>query len=114
MEHHKQEPDGEPLSVAEFATVLTRLSNMELLARLDLVLLELEKRFARYAQVGSELLQMADEGLVLAVRTQARLRQAQLAAQHAEGHLQVVGVGQWSPSSTRPGWNQDPRITPKE
>ena len=53
---------------------------------------------------------MADEGLVLAAR--ARLRQQALSsAQHAEGHLQVVGVGEWRPKSTRPSWNTDPRLS---
>ena len=54
---------------------------------------------------------MADEGLVLAVRARARLGQALSAAQHAEGHLQVVGVGDWKPTSTRPSWNAEPRLT---
>jgi hypothetical protein len=54
---------------------------------------------------------MADEGLVLALRAGARLRQAQSAASHSAGHLQVVGVGDWSPSSTNPGWNDDRRVT---
>ncbi len=36
---------------------------------------------------------MADEGLVLAVRSKARLGQVLSSAQHAESHLQVVGVG---------------------
>jgi hypothetical protein len=54
---------------------------------------------------------MADEGLVLAVRAGARLRQAQSATMHATGHLQVLGVGDWSPQSTNPGWDSDPRVT---
>ena len=28
----------------------------------------------------------------------------------AEGHLQVVGVGEWRPTSTRPSWNAEPRL----
>ena len=52
------------------------LSNPELLSALDLALLELEKRLFRYAKVGSELLEMADERLVLAARAKARLGQS--------------------------------------
>jgi hypothetical protein len=29
----------------------------------------------------------------------------------AEGHLQFVGVGDWKPTSTRPAWNAEPRLT---
>jgi hypothetical protein len=83
----------------------------ELLSALDLALLELEKRLFRYAKVGPELLEMADEGLVLAARAKARLGQSLSAAQHTEGHLQVVGVGEWQPTSTRPSWNAEPRLT---
>jgi hypothetical protein len=54
---------------------------------------------------------MADEGLVLAARAKARLGQALSAAQHAEGYLQVVGVGDWKPTSTRPSWNAEPLPT---
>ena len=82
-----------------------------LLCALDLALLELEKRLFRYAKVGPELLEMADEGLVLAARAKARLGQALSAAQHAEGHLQIVGVGDWKPTGTRPAWNAEPRLT---
>ncbi len=57
---------------------------------------------------------MADEGLVLAVRSRARLGQALSSAQHAEGHLQIVGVGEWKPTSTRPGWNTEPRLNQEE
>ena len=81
---------------------LSNLSNPELLSALDLALLELEKRLFRYAKVGRELLEMADEGLVLAARAKARLGQSLSAAQHTEGHLQVVGVGEWRPTSMRP------------
>jgi hypothetical protein len=89
---------------------LRRLSNEELLAALDQALLELERRLFRYAHVGAELQQMADEGLLLSSRSAARLAQAQSAAAHTQGHLQVVGVGDWSPSSTRPSWSDDPRV----
>ena len=89
---------------------LANLTNTQLLTALDEVLLELEKRLLRYARVGAELVEMADEGLVLSVRTAARLRQAQSAAQHTEGHLQVVGVGPWRPTSTNPSWSDDPRV----
>jgi len=90
------------------------LSNPELLSALDLALLELEKRLFRYAKVGPELLEMADEGLVLSARAKARLGQSLSAAQHTEGHLQVVGVGEWRPTSTRPSWNAEPRLPPGE
>jgi hypothetical protein len=54
---------------------------------------------------------MSEEGLVLAVRSAARLRQTQSAAAHTAGHLQVLGVGEWTPTSTNPGWSDDPRVT---
>jgi hypothetical protein len=104
--HH---PNEEP--VPDFQRTL---SNPELLSALDLALLELEKRLCRYAKVGPELLEMADEGLVLAASAKARLGQALSAAQHAEGHLQVVGVGEWQPTSTRTSWNAEPRLTQEE
>ena len=88
----------------------SNLSNPELLSALDLALLELEKRLFRYAKVGLELLEMADEGLALAARAKARLGQFLSAAQHTEGHLQVVGVGEWSPTGTRPAWDAEPRL----
>jgi hypothetical protein len=72
--------------------------------------LELETRLFRYAKAGAELLEMAAEGLVLAARAKARLGQSLSAAQHTEGHLQVVGVGEWPPISTRPAWNAEPRL----
>ena len=106
--HPKEEP-REP--VPHFEKALSNLTNPELLSALDLALLELEKRLFRYAKVGPELLEMADEGLVLAARAKARLGQSLSAAQHAEGHLQVVGVGEWQPTSTRPSWNAEPRVT---
>jgi hypothetical protein len=106
--HPKEEPT-EP--VPDFQQALSNLSNPELLSALDLALLELEKRLFRYAKVGPELLEMADEGLVLAARAKARLGQSLSAAQHTEGHLQVVGVGEWQPTSTRPSWNAEPRLT---
>jgi hypothetical protein len=68
-------------------------------------------RVCDYAKVGPELLEMADEGLVLAARAKARLGQSLSAAQHTEGHLQVVGVGEWKPTSTRPSWDTDPRVS---
>src|SRR5438105_13381382 len=93
-----------------FEESLAQLTNAELLATLDVVLLELERRLLRYSQTGHEILEMADEGLVLATRLAARLGQSESAAAHAQGHLQVVGVGGWQPSSTRPAWNADPRV----
>jgi hypothetical protein len=104
-------PNEPSSSIAEFGKVLVDLSNAELLTALDVMLVELEKRLAHYARVGPELIHMADEGLVLAVRARARLGQAQSSTQHAESHLQIVGVGGWSPRSTRPSWNDDPRIS---
>jgi hypothetical protein len=104
---------GEPNNWAETAGLgkaLASLPNADLLTALDVVLLELEKRLMHYAQVGGEMLAMADEGLVLAARSGARLKQAQSAASHTAGHLQVVGVGEWSPRSTNPSWADDPRV----
>ncbi|MDX6380128.1 MAG: hypothetical protein QOI57_1152 [Rubrobacteraceae bacterium] len=106
------EPNDPPYP--DFEQVLSALPNAELLAALDLALLELEKRLYRYAHVGPELLEMADEGLVLAVRARARLGQALSSAQHAESHLQLVGVGDWKPTSTRPAWNTDPRLSEED
>ena len=93
---------------------LPELSNEELLSVLDVVLLETERRLLRYAQQGHEIRDMADEGLVLAVRAGARLKQAQSATMHATGHLQVLGVGGWTPRSTNPGWDADPRVIEDE
>jgi hypothetical protein len=90
---------------------LQALSNSELLAALDTVLVEVERRLLHYARSGPELLEMADEGLVLATRTAARLRQSQSAAGHTAGHLQVVGIGGWQPRTINPGWSDDPRVT---
>jgi hypothetical protein len=114
------EPGGDPheepdlLHYAEYQRVLSTLTNPELLSAIDLTLLELEKRLLHYAKVGPEVLEMADEGLVLAVRARARLGQALSSAQHAEGHLQIVGVGEWKPKSTRPAWNTEPRLSEEE
>jgi hypothetical protein len=108
FEHEPQEP------VPDFRQALSNLSNPDLLGAVDLTLLELERRLFRYAKVGPELQEMADEGLVLAARARARLGQALSAAQHAEGHLQVVGVGEWKPTSTRPSWNAEPRLTEED
>lgn len=86
-------------------------TNEQLLEVLDGVLLELERRLLRYARSGPQIMEMADEGLVLSVRAAARLRQAQSSAAHAASHLQVLGVGGWSPRTTNPGWSDDPRVT---
>ena len=109
-EHNEGKPFEPKGPVPDFEQALSNLSNPELLNALDLALLELERRLYRYAHVGPELLEMADEGLVLAARAGARLGQALSSAQHAEGHLQIVGVGDWTPTSTRPAWNTDPRL----
>ena len=90
---------------------LAERSNEELLGLLDSVLLELERRLLRYARSGPEIIQTADEGLVLSVRSGARLRQALSAAGHAASHLQVLGVGDWRPETTNPGWSDDSRVT---
>jgi hypothetical protein len=103
-------PDPDRAELVDLDRALAALPNGDLLAALDLVLLELEKRLLRYAQRGGEILEMADEGLLLAVRAGARLRQAASAAAHTEGHLQIVGVGEWSPGSTEPGWSDDARV----
>jgi hypothetical protein len=92
-------------------STLGQLSNADLLATLDATLVQLERRLLRYARVGSEVLQMADEGLVLAARAGARLAQAQSAVNHARSHLQVVGVGSWKPANTRLTWEVDQRVT---
>ena len=114
-ENSENEPiDPNELPVPDFKEVLAALSNPELLSALDLTLLELEKRLLHYARVGPEVLEMADEGLVLAVRARARLGQALSSAQHAEGHLQIVGVGEWKPKSTRPTWNTEPRLSEED
>jgi hypothetical protein len=94
----------------ELPDELHALTNQDLLVALDLVLLELEKRLLNYAQKSSGLLEMADEGLVLAARASARISQASSAAAHTAGHLQVVGVGDWNPRSTQPTWDSDPRV----
>ena len=101
--------EGPKEAVPDYPQALSNLSNPELLSALDLALLELEKRLFRYAKVGPELLEMADEGLVLSARAKARLGQSLSAAQHTEGHLQVVGVGEWRPTSTRPTTEPDCR-----
>jgi hypothetical protein len=106
----EREPEPRP-GVEALRELLGGVPNAELLTALDLVLLELEKRLLHYARMGPELLDMADEGLVLAVRAGARLRQAESSASHAAGHLQVVGVGEWTPKSTGPSWSDDPRVT---
>src|SRR5829696_9185315 len=113
------EPDErEPLEPEEptpdLRQALSTLSNRELLSTLDLTLLELERRLYRYAHEGEELIYMADEGLLLASRAGARLGQALSAAEHAEAHLQVVGVGEWHPTSTHPSWDDEPRLTEEE
>jgi hypothetical protein len=114
QEPNEREPTGPKGPVPNFEEALSRLTNAELLSALDLALLELEKRLYRYAHVGPELLEMADEGLLLAVRARARLGQALSSAEHAEGHLQIVGVGEWDPTSIQPTWDTDPRLGEEE
>jgi hypothetical protein len=105
------EPPDSQRAIELLKTTLDALPNDELLDIVDETLVELERRLLRYAKVGHELIDMANEGLVLAVRAAARLQQAHSSAQHAVGHLQVVGVGRWAPTSTSPSWRDDPRIT---
>jgi hypothetical protein len=119
VEDMAPEPDErEPLEPEEptpdLGQALSTLSNRELLSTLDLTLLELERRLYRYAHEGEELIYMADEGLLLASRAGARLGQALSAAEHAVAHLQVVGVGGWHPTSTRPAWDDEPRLTEED
>ncbi len=97
-------------TLAQLGKSVAELPNAELLASLDVVLLELERRLLHYARVGPEMVEMADEGLVLASRAAARLGQAQSASAHAAGHLQIVAVGDWHPRSTAPSWSDDPRV----
>ena len=78
---------------------------------LDLTLLKLERRLYRYAHLSPELPEMVDEGLGLAVRARARLRQVLSLAQHTEGHLQVVGVGAQSTCSS---CNYYPRLNEED
>jgi len=87
-EHELVEEPGVPY--ADYSEVLAALSNSGMPSVLDLGLLELERRLLQYSHVGPEILQMADEELVLSVRARARVGQALSAAQHAEGHLQIV------------------------
>jgi hypothetical protein len=108
------EPNQPEQGIENLEEALAALPNPELLAGLDLVLLELEKRLLRYAQRGAEIQEMADEGLVLAARAAARLAQAVSSAHHAQSHLQLVGIGGWQPRSTRPGWSDDPRVAGDE
>jgi hypothetical protein len=110
-EPHEHEP-LEP--TPDFRQALSNLSNRDLLSALDLTLLELERRLYRYAHEGEEIIDMADEGLLLASRAQARLGQALSAAGHTEAHLQVVGVGEWNPTSTHPSWEDEPRLTEED
>lgn len=104
-----QSPESPRPDLSDLGERLADVSNADLLKALDEVLLDLERRFLRYVD-GSDVLAVADEGLVLAVRAGARLAQARSAAAHAQGHLQIVGVGDWKPKSTEPGWRNDPRV----
>jgi len=94
------EPDELPYP--DYEQVLSALFNAVPLSALALALLELEKRLYQYAHVDPELLEMADEGLVGAGReSPARLGQALSSVQRVEGHLQVVGTGEWKATSIR-------------
>ena len=90
-ENSEREPsDPHTPPVPGFTEALNVLSNPELLSALDLTL-ELEKRLLSYA-LGEDrrFWRWLTEGLVLAVRTRARLEQAVISAQHTEGHLQIA------------------------
>ena len=43
-----------------------------------------------------------------------RLGQFLSGARHAEGHLQVVGLGDQKPAGTRPAWNAEPRLAEED
>ena len=66
----------------------------------------------RIVEIASERAVWYSTGLfaVLAVRARARLGQALSSAEHAEGYLQIVGVGEWNPTSIEPAWDTDPRL----
>lgn len=87
---------------------LSHMTNLELLAQADAVLLEVELRLENYQRVGPDLLEMADEGIALASRIHARVEQTQSIASKARGRLDCVGIGGWSPSSRYFG--KDPRL----
>lgn len=72
----EREPLESKRPVPDFQQAHSDLSNPELLSALDLTLLELERRLYRYAHEGEEIMDMADEGLLLASRARARLEQA--------------------------------------
>jgi hypothetical protein len=93
MAHEEEAPYPNEEPVPDFQKALSNLSNPELLSALDLALPELEKRLFRYAKVGPELLEMADEGLVLAARAKARLGQSLSAAQARGGPTAGGGGG---------------------
>ena len=85
------------------------------MSALDLALLELEKRLYRYAKVGPELLEMADEGLVLAARAKGLgFRNHSLPPSTPRATRKWWGVGEWQPTSTRPSWNAEPRLTEED
>jgi hypothetical protein len=98
----QEEPHPKEQPVPDFEVALSKLSNPELLSALDLALLELEKRLFRYAKVGPELLEMADEGLVLAARAKARLGQSLSAAQHTEDTCRWLGWASGVPPARAP------------
>jgi hypothetical protein len=98
----QEEPHPKEQPVPDFEVALSKPSNPELLSALDLALLELEKRLFRYAKVGPELLEMADEGLVLAARAKARLGQSLSAAQHTEDTCRWLGWASGVPPARAP------------
>ena len=79
MDSSNPKPSEEEI---DFRKQLSGLTNEQLLGYLDQLLLELERRLLDYARSGHEIDAMADEGLVLAVRAGARVKQAQSSAAH--------------------------------
>jgi hypothetical protein len=61
---------------------------------------------------------VGDFGAVLADLPNAELLSALdlvlVELERTAGHLQVVGIGEWSPSSTNPNWSDDRRVTGDE
>jgi hypothetical protein len=62
----QHQPDYERV-LHHLAQTAAGLPNAELLAAVDIVLLDLEKRLLHYARVGPEMVPMADEGLVCSI-----------------------------------------------
>jgi hypothetical protein len=85
-------------------------TNNDVLAELDAVLLEVERRLISYASLGSEFVDTADEGLALALKVEARLEQTQSASYLAKRTLKSVGIGEWAPSAAGGSFRDDFRL----